>query len=311
MINKVQDPAGKNLVGYPKFNGSGLGNLLWIWAKCFVWCKDHHIEMIGPRWAQFRPVRFLKRDADLRFYKGYFINKGYINGLAKYYKLLAYESITVENFDDTLHSIPTHKKNVVVFSGLGKFTPLIGRHKEVHAELLRIADPHCLPAKHVHSFIAIHIRRGDFGKGTIEDLRNGKTNLQIPIEWYVSALRALRKETVSSGKVIVFSDGTDEELSLLLLESNVERSTQKNALKDLLKMSYGAALIASRSSFSLWASYLGQIPTLYYKGARPWHEDIVDSGSCNSLEIEWDDDTSFESTFIKIICTRLALGNEA
>ncbi len=310
-MRTAKDPAVKNLFGYPKFNGSGLGNLIWIWAKCFVWCKDHHTEMIAPGWAQFHPGRFLKRDIDLRFYKGYFTNKGYTKGLAKYYKLLAYGSIPSENFDDTQHNITALKKTVVVFSGLGEFTPLIGRHKEVHNELLRIADPHCLPAKQAHSFIAIHIRRGDFSKGTVEDLRNGKTNLQIPIEWYVSALRVLRKETGSLGKVILFSDGTDEELSPLLLESNVERSTQNNALKDLLQMSYGAALIASRSSFSLWASYLGQIPTVYYKGARPWHEDIVDPGSGSGLEIEWDDDTSFETTFIKTICTRLASGKEA
>lgn len=310
MITSTKYKVLNNLIGYPSFNGSGLGNLIWIWAKCFIWCKDHHTDIIAPDWAQFHPVRFLKREADMRFYKGYFTNKGYIKGLKKYFKLVAYGSIPFENFDDSQYNIIMHKKNVVVFSELGEFTPLIGRHKEVYAELIRISHPICIPAKLSYPFIAIHIRRGDFGKGTVEDLRNGKTNLQIPIEWYVAALKALRKETGSNSKVILFSDGTAEELSPLLVESNVELSTQKNALIDLLNMSYAAALIGSRSSFSLLASYLGQIPTLYYKGARPWFENIVDSAYGVDLEIEWDDDTAFESTFIKTIYTRLGLGDE-
>lgn len=296
--------------GYPKFNGSGLGNLLWIWAKCFVWCKEHHAEIIAPAWAQFHPGRFIKRDSDLRFYKGYFTNKGYIKGPTKYHLLFTSVNIPSDTFDDKKYYKSKYKKNVVVFSELGEFTSLIGRHSEVLAELLRIADPSCLPEKSEQPFISIHVRRGDFSKGTTADLKNGVTNLQIPIEWYVSALQALRKSVGSSCKGILFSDGTDEELAPLFNEPNVERSTNKNVLKDLLVMSSGAALIASRSSFSLWASYLGQIPTLYYKGARPWHEDIVHPGSENRLEIEWDYDTYIEPKFIAIFCKRFSNSKE-
>lgn len=305
-MNNDQNIVKMELVGYPKFNGSGLGNMIWIWAKCFTWCKDNKFEMIAPTWTHLHPCRFIKHDTDLRLYKGYFSNKGYHKGIAKYYRLLTYGYIQSEISIDTINETTyPFRKNIVFFTQLGEFTPLIGRHKEVLAELLRITNPHCLPGKLNQPFIAIHIRRGDFGKGTTEELREGKANLQIPIEWYISALRALRKSLGSFSKVILFSDGSNEELYPLLLEPNVERSSYKNALKDLLLMSQSAALIASRSSFSLLASYFGQIPTLYFKGARPWHEDIVNNISGNSLEVEWDVGNSFAIPFITKIDTRM------
>ena len=45
-MNNDQNIVKMELVGYPKFNGSGLGNMIWIWAKCFIWCKDNKFEMI-------------------------------------------------------------------------------------------------------------------------------------------------------------------------------------------------------------------------------------------------------------------------
>ena len=153
----------------------------------------------------------------------------------------------------------------------------------------------------------MHIRRGDFGKGTTEQLYGGATNLQVPIEWYIASLRALRKAVGFPFKVIVFSDGSSEEISPLLMEPGVVRSTEKNALQDLLLMSSASALIASRSSFSLWASYLGQIPTLYHKGAKPWHESVVNSESDFALEPEWKEDVPLTITFTLAVASRLSV----
>ena len=293
-----------NIYGYPKLNGSGLGNLLWIWAKCFVWCKDNDAKLITPSWLQFHPNRIIGRNPDLRLYWCYFMNRGYINGPEKYYRLWKHRTISA---DDAEKKKIRNFSCIVVFSELGSFTPLIGRHKEVYDELIRITNPRFILPSKTFPFVAMHIRRGDFEKGTAEQLYRGETNLQVPLEWYIASLRALRDAIGFSFKVIIFSDGSNDEIVHLLKEPNVERSNDKNALRDLFLMSSAAGLIASRSSFSLWASYLGQIPALYHRGAKPWHEGVIHTKPAGSLEPEWEESFPLPVTFTAAVSSRLTV----
>ncbi len=296
-----------NYYGYPKLNGSGLGNLLWIWGKCFLWCKDHGIPIIAPNWVQIHPLRIFTLNPDLRLYWRYFTNKDYIKGWQKYYLLYKSKIIPIEMMNSKQSEFPREKSIVFIFSNMGDFTPLIGRQKEIYSELLRITQPHFSTMKRSKPpFVAIHIRRGDFCKGTKEELQAGKTNLQIPLNWYIAALSALRETIGYPFQAIVFSDGTDKDIEPLLKEPNIKRSCEKNALRDLLFMSSAAALIASRSSFSLWASYLGQMPTLYYRGARPWNESIINSESAFELEPEWEENAPFPIKFSSSVASRIS-----
>jgi hypothetical protein len=62
----------------------------------------------------------------------------------------------------------------------------------------------------------------------------------------------------------VFSDGTDEELAALLALPAVQRRDYGSGLGDMLGLSRSKLLIASGSTFSMWGSYLGQVPTIWH-----------------------------------------------
>ncbi len=306
-MREYQDKIKANLYAYPRLNTNGLGNLLWIWGKCFLWSKDQGVQVIAPNWVQFHPFRYITLNPDLRNYWGYFTNKGYIKGWRKYYLLCKCKKLSIETLEKGKPGFAFDESKVIVFSNMGNFTSFIGRHREIYSELLRIAHPGCLPEVLQSSpFVAIHIRRGDFGKGTDEELRMGMANLQIPLSWYIVALRSLRVAVGHPFRVIIFSDGNDKELQNLLQEPDVKRSYEKNALKDLLLMSSAAALIASRSSFSLWASYLGQIPTLYHIGARPWTESIIHATPAFELEPEWKEGQPIPGIFVSSVASRIS-----
>ena len=76
--------------------------------------------MIAPTWTYFHPCRFIKHDTDLRLYKGYFSNKGYHKGIAKYYRLLTYgymqSEISIDRRITSKENIKTsfaHLKNFI------------------------------------------------------------------------------------------------------------------------------------------------------------------------------------------------------
>ncbi len=68
--------------------------------------------------------------------------------------------------------------------------------------------------------------------------------------------------------MVVFSDGREDELRDLLALPAVRRSQEADALSDLLTMASCAGLVASGSTYSMWSSFLGQQPTLWYPGQR-------------------------------------------
>ena len=89
-------------------------------------------------------------------------------------------------------------------------------------------------------------------------------NTRIPVEWYVDRIERLRAELGSNLNVRVFSDGTDGELEPLLKLKNLERATRGNAISDIISLSRSKILVASGSTFSLWASFIGDGPAIYY-----------------------------------------------
>jgi hypothetical protein len=88
--------------------------------------------------------------------------------------------------------------------------------------------------------------------------------------------------------VIVYSDGTAEQLAKLLALPNVTRAAKQESVTDLLCMTKSAALVASGSGFSLWSSFLGQVPTIYYPGRKrvQSHNDLkltIENGTLDEL----------------------------
>lgn len=257
----------QTLYGYPYVGRSGLGNCLFPWARCWLWCRAHSIPMLAPDWKQIRIGPYLRGERDKRQYHRLFRPDRYIAGPLRLAVLTASRSVAESAVaPDRRPSWPT----VVRFSGVGDyFLELAGQSQSLLDELRAYAKPervpHRLPEK---PYVAVHVRRGDFSSPQGNELLRGGHNYRIDLEWYKSAIATLRHELGHPVPVELFTDGTSDEVAPLLELEHVSLRVADTAIEDLLLMSGAGALIASGSSFSIWASYLAQCPTIWHRGQR-------------------------------------------
>jgi hypothetical protein len=283
----------------------GLGNMLVPWARCFLWCRKTGATMLAPFWAgpaarRGRNVGRPRRDD----YRAFFSDAGYVAG---WRRALALRLLPGVEEDGLPPAAAPAGPRIVLFRGLAGVEPLLGRSAEILEELLRITRfPHRPPGEQGPPFVALHVRRGDFGEAPEERLRSGEPNLRQPLDWYVAALREVRRSLAAEVPAVVFSDGTAEELAPLLAEGSTCRSRGESALTDLLLMTGAAALVASRSTFSIWGSFLGQVPTLYFPGARPCPLSLVTASDPFTLEPEWESGRELTRPFLDAVAARRA-----
>ena len=89
------------------------------------------------------------------------------------------------------------------------------------------------------------------------------------------------------------SDGSPEELQDLLRLDNCELVPPRSAIADILLLSRAEVLLASGySTFSMWGSFLGRMPTLYAPGKM--QQRLFDPG-CGVFEGEWHPGTALPS----------------
>ena len=87
------------------------------------------------------------------------------------------------------------------------------------------------------------------------------------MSWFVNGLEWVRNTIGYPAQAVVVSDGTSEELGPLLSLENVAFIRPGCAISDLLILANSRVLLASgSSSFSAWASFLGQMPTISHPG---------------------------------------------
>jgi len=179
----------------------------------------------------------------------------------------------------------------------------------VLAGLYRITRPCFHPVGIIdRPFVGMHIRLGDF-PSIPEAEAHVAVNYRLPIEWYIGCLLEIRHALEVQLEAIVFSDGSDAELSPILSVSNVSRSPFRAAITDMLALSASSVIITSRSTFSLWGSYLGQVPAIWY----PRKSDVCGAGviarqESRDLEVEWMPGHSLPKGFIDGVRDRIQWG---
>jgi len=275
---------------YPDVGRAGLGNMLFPWARCFIWAREHGVPMIAPIWYTFRIGPYLRRETDKRQYQKLFSHDHYISGIHKAFILKRNTIIDEANANSAFGKASV----TVTFSGMqNKFEDLYGHHHQIREEFLRIVKPQFQQTEIPYEeYIGIHIRRGDFKLTSAKEsdlaLRAGKSNQLIPIEWYISVLRSVRNKLGHEYPVVVFSDGHPEELRPILQLPYVTFSKGNEAVTDILGLAGSTVLITSASTFSMWASYLGQPYTIWFPGQKKYNL-VVDT----SKEIEMDYEQEF------------------
>lgn len=247
-----------------RIGGSGLGNILFTYARAVVYAQKYDCKVIWPTWSSFKIGAYVRHEKDKRFYGDLFQNNsGYISGIKKAWVLLIKHKITEEEFLND----PSADNCVVELTGFKDcFAPIMQDYKTVKSNIeenLRKKNRR-YTSFDTDNAICLHIRLGDFTRATWEDVLAGKHNSSIPVEWYAQMIHEVRRIVGRNVKAYIFSDGEDSELQPVLSLENVERITFGNAISDMLALSRARLFIASGSSFSMWARYLGRMTTIMF-----------------------------------------------
>lgn len=254
--------------GFFRIGGAGLGNLMLSWARAAALAHRLDLPMLTPIWSALKIGPKLRRERDSRMYRGMFRDEPEaIDGLAK---LRAFAGLRhVEQFVDpslversqrrTLYVTRPHHIAPEWFSGLFDHNAMLSR---------RLLDMTCTPildrvAALPPADIAVHVRMGDF---LPVEADAPLINRRLPLDWYADRIDAARAALGPDPRIILFSDGSREDLAPLLARDNVTLQEGENALVDLYSMARARALIGSSSTFSLWASFLGRMPSLWHPG---------------------------------------------
>ncbi len=253
-----------------RLGGPGLGNLLFPWARSVSFAKRHELQRINSTWRTVKLGPILRGEFDKRFYSDMF-KEHEIGGINKFLLLNTSRKVAESDAKDILQT-KSHGTKVVVFSGMeGLFEAILDDSEIIKKELLKMVLPHHKEQaeKFDSDGICVHIRMGDFTVAENEDIiRQGAWNYRLPMKWYVDIVNRLRSEAGYDIEVNIFSDGTDEDLAEILKLPNTRRRFYGSAIADMLALSRSRLLIASASTFSMWASYLGRMPTIWFPGTH-------------------------------------------
>lgn len=264
-----------------RLGGAGLGNLLFTYGRALAYAKQHDAQMIWPTWPSIKIGPWLRRERDKRTYIGLFSNRDHdVAGIQKAWLLLTHNQVPEG-------TAAVKDGEIVVFEKfIGSFTPIREDHQLIREHLLTNLKDNTVLRFDFSDAVAIHVRLGDFKKAQVQELKNGVHDTRLPIDWYCRMLEQIRIAAGRNVKAYLFSDGSDEELQKLLTMPNTERITFGNAMNDIVGLSQAPLLIASGSSFSMWARYLGRHSTICYPNQIKEH---ILTERDDSFEIEAED----------------------
>jgi hypothetical protein len=260
------------------------------WARAVVFAQKNSLPMLAPQWVQPRLGAVLRREKVTRFYLNEFTNEGYLKGFRKW--LILNRANKVGEDVAAEHGVVSNepgRSTVIVFEGLRNyFRDLWHHHEVVREELYKIVAPQILQKVALirEPFIAMHVRRGDIIVPGLTEAQLLADKRYTPLNWFIAAAQTIRREAAWRDlPIYVVSDGHEHELTGLLAVPNCRLMTLGTATGDMLLLAKARLLFASaHSTFSMWGSYLGGVPALYYPGKMD--ENVFPPGSV-IFESEW------------------------
>ncbi len=85
------------------------------------------------------------------------------------------------------------------------------------------------------------------------------------MSWYTNMMRAMR-ERYRDKPIYIFSDGDAKQLKPVL-EQGARLYRTGSDMTDLLAMSGASILVGSNSTYSRWAAFLGDMPSIWLRTA--------------------------------------------
>ncbi|MES2834792.1 MAG: alpha-1,2-fucosyltransferase [Pseudomonadota bacterium] len=251
-------------LGFIRISGVGIGNALFAYFHASVLARLHNGSVVHPPWVSIKPLRLLTSFSTDRSYIGLF--RRHPDDVSGWRKILALARHRHAVFPAAGNpTINPDALNIVLCPDLS-FGVLRYHRPFVRERLLAIAKTSIEPTWGGGGYIGVHIRLGDFAAAPTGIQPGAAVNTRVPMEWYLDTIRAARARWPGLD-VMIFSDGSDQELSPLIdAKYTVRRS--KSDLDDLFGLAGSSVLIGSRSTFSTWAAFLGDMPSVWPEGAR-------------------------------------------
>lgn len=248
---------------------AGLGNKLFPWARAVVMSDRFNYQMIDPIWFSPRGAaitrggidyskalhkiwlfdNFKKRENDISFIRSVFLQSKSFHACADIFEA---KNFAAENPGSNI---------LFKWNSNHHFSDLDPFRAHIKHALIAITKDKSLAfvKKNTGSdFIGLNIRTG---KDFIKEGSSKQGYFLTEIDWFIKALRIIRKKTGNLPALIV-SDGGIKELHSILQEPGTRLLQSHNAVEDLLTLTASEVLLGSgNSSFSAWASFLGGMDT--------------------------------------------------
>lgn len=252
------------LYALPVLPYAGLGNMLLPWARAVAFCHRTGAKMIGPRWFQLPHIGpWLRGEKCKRFYVADFKNGSVLDWARGRIMSLALPHIDEADWTgETKNAIVRFSK----FGGEKGFFESLGDAHDVVVDrfwqmVKSSISAYAMALSDEGPFIGVHVRRGDFST----------LGIAASDDWYVDALgKALEMDSGRHVCVRVFSDAHPRELNFIKKSFPKEEiivMPKAPASQDILSLSKSTVLVASpESTFSMWAVYCGQMPSIWPKG---------------------------------------------
>ena len=254
---------------FARISGYGLGNCFYCYFHAVVLAESLGATVLFPSWLSLKIGPLLRRSNTKRFYWRMFKPyPGELSGFAKFFTLLSqhHRRKLIEINGAVEPTLARGSLNVVVFDPR-KFTfkGLHAHRAAIRERLLGILnDP--VPPLHAWGagdYIAVHVRLSDFAVVDPSVISKETANVRIPLTWYAQVIGALR-DRFPSRQIYVFSDGKEHELKPLL-ELGAQIYQSGSDMTDLLAMAGASLVVGSNSTYSRWAVFLGNMPSIWLK----------------------------------------------
>jgi hypothetical protein len=252
-----------------RLSGYGLGNCFFCYFHAVVLAEKVGATVLHPPWLSLKIGPMLRGANTKRFYWRMFKPyPGERHGFAKLLTLLASyrrrKSIEIGHTSNP--QLVGGSLNVITFDPRKfSFAGLQDHRDTIRRRLLGIVnDP--VPPGHVWgqgNHIAVHVRLSDFAVVDPSVISKEVTNVRIPLSWYTQVVAALR-EQFPEKQIYVFSDGKEQELKPLL-DLGAKLYQSGSDMTDLLAMAGASLVVGSNSTYSRWAVFLGDMPSIWLK----------------------------------------------
>lgn len=257
---------GRRDMGFARLAGAGLGNCFFTYFHAYRLAIEQGARLVAPAWRAVRIGPLLRGERTRRHYaRELRRHPDEVGGLFRYWMLMRHRTRIADALVDRMDSLgPFARVEAAHFTFVG-----LHRHREaIRARLLTIMRrPPATPLWGTGAYIAAHVRLGDFAVAQPGDLEGGQRhNLRIPLSWYAHVIDMVRR-LYPELPVRIYSDGRAEDLAELLMLEGVALHAELGDVDDLLALAGARILIGSESTFSRWAAFLGDMPSIWFRSA--------------------------------------------